>query len=149
MRRTTHFHNLELHLKPVMQAINKIIKYFSRRESKEPGKAKINIISQNESENQKDNQEKLLAPCEEFAKSVLCLQFKREIDQILNLQWMTENYGHKEEELSLSNMQVRNMSEFLEKINDPNSEVPEGAKRSRLRRYELVEKRQALAGKSS
>lgn len=131
-----------------MHVVDRIIKFFSRgkRKELEVQSAGTNITDKNESDNKENNQEKLVEPCEHFSKSVLCFQLKRDIDQMLDLRWMTENYGPKEEELSLSKMQVRNMSEFLEKISkddDANSEDPEGAKQSRIRRYELVDKQQA------
>lgn len=80
--------------------------------------------------------------------SLLCFQLKRDIDRVLN-QWMTEssNNMYKKEEPSLKKTQVRSMSEFLEKISredEANSEASGEAKRSGIRRYELVDWRQHI-----
>lgn len=80
-----------------------------------------------------------------FSSALQCLQLKRDIDQMLDTQWVMENCGEKKEQLCLSNMEVGNMFEFLEKLLDVDSSGPLGEKsQSRLRRYELVDRRKAV-----
>lgn len=82
-----------------------------------------------------------------FSLAVQCFQLKRDIDKMLDLQWMKENYGGEEEQRCLSKMEVRNMSEFLERLqnDDVDSSGPhEGKNQSRHRIYELVDRRKAL-----
>ena len=57
-----------------------------------------------------------------FSSALQCFQLKRDIDQLLDMQWVMEHCGEKKEKVCLSNMEVGTMSEFLERLQKDLSE---------------------------
>ena len=75
------------------------------------------------------------------------VQLKRDIDRLLNLQWMMEKYGNNEKEPPLSSMKVSSMAEFHEKLQQNHTKErahPGDERKSKLRSYELVNWRKAI-----
>lgn len=81
-----------------------------------------------------------------FSQSIRCFQLKRDIEQMLDIQWVAENCNYNKEQPPASNMEVHSMSEFLERLqqDDYQRRAMKGEQKPRVRRYELVDKRNAM-----
>ena len=80
----------------------------------------------------------------DFQVTLSCFQLKRDIERMLDIPRLMEMYGLDEEEPPLADMEVRNMSEFLERISEDYKKSSNGAKHLGVRRYELIDRRQGL-----
>ena len=83
----------------------------------------------------------------DFTVRLRCWQLKRDIDRLLNLEWMMEKYGNNEKEPPLSSMKVSSMAEFHEKLQQNHTKErahPGDERKSKLRSYELVNWRKAI-----
>ena len=81
----------------------------------------------------------------DFTVRLRCLQLKRDIERLLNLQWMMEKCDEKEP--PLLSMEVSSTAEFHDKLQQNNTDErahPGDERKSKLRSYELVDWRKDI-----
>ena len=82
----------------------------------------------------------------DFDQRLRCFKLKRDIDRLLNLEWMKERYAHKEDKPLASNTKVYSMAEFYERLQEDiakNRNLGDELKSQGLRTYELEVKDKA------
>ena len=78
----------------------------------------------------------------DFSLSLRCIQLRRDIYHMLDLQWVAEICNYNKERLPGSSMEVHSMAEFYERIEKDDYNTTStfsGQKRTGLRRYEQVD----------